>query len=94
VLPDDDPAYERLQLVEDQWCHLLEEIASAEQRLSDAQLALMPSTQAAEELMLFLNGVNETLKSDDRLRPCSSEEIQNLSAKYTVCVCFSLLIFS
>jgi hypothetical protein len=73
---------------EDRWCHLQEEIAEAEQRLSDAQLSLLPSSQAADELELFLNDVSDTLRKDEALRPKSVDEFRELTAKYKVFVLF------
>lgn len=85
LLPDDDAALGRLDLVEDRWRHLVEDIASAEQRLSAVQLALLPSTQALNELQLFLNGVVDTLQSDEDFRPKTRDEVNDFNEKYTVC---------
>ena len=83
-LQDDNPSHERLSFVENHWERLLEEMAIAEDRLYAAQLAVLPSAQAANELKLFLDGVSEALKDDEELRPSNVDEVRDLSSKYLV----------
>lgn len=83
-LPDDDVAHEQLKQIEERWSDLVQKIASSEHKLSTAKLSLLPSTQAAEELEIFVNDVHMAMKADEALRPKSIDEVRDLCNKYTV----------
>ena len=82
--PHDTVIQERLERMEDQWLHLMYELPNNEEHLHSAQMELLPSRQALNELLLWLEGIETTIREDTGNVPTSLMDAQVLLQKYKV----------
>ena len=73
---------------------LMSQLPNNEELLHTAQMELLPSRQALNELVMWMDGVDAGLEEDDRLTAASLVDVQILVQKYRVCfLCFLIEIF-
>ena len=82
--PHDTSIQDQLDGLEDRWLHLMYDLPNNEEQLHSAQMELLPSRQALNELLLWLEGIESTLREDSGKVPTSLMDAQVLLQKYKV----------
>ena len=75
---------ERLDYIENQWLLLLADIPNTEENLHMVQMELLPSRQALNELMLWMDTIENALLEDHGKPLRKLEDIQDILHKYRV----------
>lgn len=75
---------EMLTGFDEQWSQLLHDLDTAEDHLHQAQMELMPSRQALNELLNWLENVERLLKEDEDMAVWSLADMDALLKKYKV----------
>lgn len=70
--------------MEDEWLRLMQQLPNNEEQLHSAQMELLPSRQALNELLLWLEGIETTIREDAGKVPTSHMDAQVLLQKYKV----------
>ncbi len=86
VRPGDTVLQTRLDDLEKRWLHLVAELPHSEEQLHRAQMDLLPSRQALNELMLWLEGIESALREDLGKVLGSTMDVQIMLQKYRVCI--------
>ena len=90
--PTDIDLQHRVANIEQSWLVLMSQLPNNEELLHAAQMELLPSRQALNELVMWMDGVDAGLVEDDRLVAASVVDVQILVQKYRVRWGFSLFI--
>lgn len=86
---NDTALQQRVADIDQSWLMLMSQLPNNEELLHTAQMELLPSRQALNELVMWMDGVDAGLEEDDRLTAASLVDVQILVQKYRVCfLCF------
>ena len=83
---------QRVADIDQSWLVLMSQLPNNEELLHAAQMELLPSRQALNELLMWMDGVEAGLEEDDRLTAASLVDVQILVQKYRV-LCFMFYLF-
>ena len=78
--------HDRLDTMDKQWMHLVKELPNNEAQLHTAQMELLPSRQALNELMLWLQQMEGVLREDEGKELSALLEVQVMLHKYKASV--------
>jgi len=82
--PNDVKLRERMERIDADWAHVESSLAACEQQLSAVQTLLLPSMQASRELIVWMDGVEQTVKAESSLQPKNADDVEQLLKKFTV----------
>ena len=82
--PTDIDLQHRVANIDQSWLVLMSQLPNNEELLHAAQMELLPSRQALNELVMWMDGVDAGLVEDDRLVAASVVDVQILVQKYRV----------
>ncbi|ELT88687.1 hypothetical protein CAPTEDRAFT_175674 [Capitella teleta] len=80
--PNDFVIQDKLDSMEKRWMDLVKELPDNEEQLHKAQMELLPSRQALNEMLLWLEGIEATIREDSGMIPMSLMDAQVLLRKY------------
>jgi len=81
--PNDKEVRDRMERIDVDWDHLESSLDVCEQQLSDVQ-TLLPSLQAARELTVWMDGVEQKVKAKSSTQPKNADDVVQLHEKFKV----------
>ena len=82
--PNDSMLSDRLETIDSQWMQLMRALPNNEVQLHTAQMDLLPSRQALNELMLWLEQMEGTLREDEGKELSALLDVQLILQRYKV----------
>jgi len=73
-----------MERIDADWAHVESSLDACEQQLSAVQTLLLPSMQASRELIVWMDGVEQTVKAESSLQPKNADDVEQLHKKFTV----------
>ena len=85
--PSDSNLQDRIERMETTWLQLVSEIPNNEEQLHQAQMELLPSRQALNELLMWLETIESTILEDTGKVLLNLVDTQVMLQKYRVSFC-------
>ena len=82
--PNDVKLRGRMERIEVDWAHMESSVDACERQLTDVQTVLLPSMQAAHELTVWMDGVEQTVEVESSIQPKNANDIEQLHDKFKV----------
>ena len=73
-----------MERIDSGWAELESSFESCKQQLSAVQTLLLPSVQAARELTVWMDGVEQTVSTESSVQPKNADDVEQLHKTFKV----------